>query len=146
MERIFNAKIADFGFAKELPGEDSHVITRTMGTRGYIAPEYALMGHLSVKCDVYGFGVVLLEILTGMRALDKRRPTGQQNLVKWSKPCLSSEKKLKTIIDGKIEGQYSPKAALQAAQLALKCLEGDPHQRPSMEEVLEGLEAIEDNH
>ena len=99
-----------------------------------------------VKSDVYGFGVVLLEILTGMRALDTRRPAGQQNLVEWTKPSLSSKKKLKTIMDGRIEGQYSSKAALQAAELTLKCLEHDPKQRPSMKEVLDGLEAIEVIH
>ncbi|XP_014510659.1 probable serine/threonine-protein kinase PIX13 [Vigna radiata var. radiata] len=143
----YNAKISDFGLAKLGPsGGQSHVTTRVMGTYGYAAPEYIATGHLYVKSDVYGFGVVLLEILTGMRALDTRRPTGQQNLVEWTKPCLSSKKKLKTIMDGKIEGQYSPKAALQAAQLTLKCLEHDPKQRPSMKEVLEGLEAIETIH
>ena len=99
-----------------------------------------------VKSDVYGFGVVLLEILTGMRAFDTRRPTGQQNLVEWTKPFLSSKKKLKTIMDIRIEGQYSSKAASQAAELILKCLEHDPKQRSSMKEVLEGLEAIETIH
>ncbi|BAT75307.1 hypothetical protein VIGAN_01314800 [Vigna angularis var. angularis] len=142
----YNAKIADFGVATLGPSEgQSHVSTSIKGTYGYIAPEYMTTGDLYVKSDVYAFGVVLLEILTGMRAHDTIRSTGQRNLVEWSKPCLSSEIKLKTIMDGKIEGQYSPKAALQAAQLALKCLEHDPYQRPSMEEVLEGLEAIEDN-
>jgi serine/threonine protein kinase len=100
-------------------------------------------GHLYVKSDVYGFGVVLLEIMTAMRALDTKRPSGQQNLVEWVKPLLSNKKKLKGLMDGRIEGQYSPKAAIQAAQLSLKCLENDPKQRPSMKEVLESLEAIE---
>ncbi|NP_001234995.1 protein kinase [Glycine max] len=143
----FNAKISDFGLAKLGPsGGQSHVTTRVMGTYGYAAPEYIATGHLYVKSDVYGFGVVLLEILTGMRALDTKRPTGQQNLVEWTKPLLSSKKKLKTIMDAKIVGQYSPKAAFQAAQLTVKCLEHDPKQRPSMKEVLEGLEAIEAIH
>ncbi|KAG2408869.1 serine/threonine-protein kinase [Vigna angularis] len=147
LDGSYNAKISDFGLAKLGPsGGQSHVTTRVMGTYGYAAPEYIATGHLYVKSDVYGFGVVLLEILTGMRALDTRRPTGQQNLVEWTKPYLSSKKKLKTIMDSKIEGQYSPKAALQAAQLTLKCLEHDPKQRPSMKEVLEGLEAIETIH
>ncbi|XP_014507006.1 probable serine/threonine-protein kinase PIX13 [Vigna radiata var. radiata] len=137
----------DFGLAKLEPFEgQSHVTTSVMGTYGYAAPEYVATGHLYVKSDVYGFGVVLLEILTGMRALDTRRLTGKQNLVEWTKPYLSSKKKLKRIMDDKIEGQYSPKAALELAQLALKCLEHDPKQRPSMKEVLEGLEAIENMH
>ena len=99
-----------------------------------------------MNSDVYGFGVVLLEILTGMRVIDKRRPTEQQNLVEWRKPCLSSKKKLKSIMDGRIKGQYSTKAALETAKLTLKCLKPDPRQRPSMKQVLERLEAIEDIH
>ncbi|XP_024627813.1 probable serine/threonine-protein kinase PIX13 [Medicago truncatula] len=144
LDGSYNAKISDFGLDKLGPsGGQSHVTPRLMGTYGYAAPEYIATGHLYVKSDVYGFGVVLLEILTVMRALDTKRPTGQQNLVEWVKPFLSNKKKLKGIMDGRIEGQYSPKAAVQAAALSLKCLENDPKQRPSMKEVLESLEVIE---
>ncbi|KAK7379700.1 hypothetical protein VNO78_34389 [Psophocarpus tetragonolobus] len=140
----YNAKISDFGLAKLGPSDvESHVTTRVMGTLGYAAPEYVATGHLYVKSDVYVFGVVLLEILTGMKALDRNRPAMQQNLVEWTKPYLSSKKMLKTIMDAKIKSQYSLKAAWQTAQLVLKCLESVPGRRPSMQEVLEGLEAIE---
>ncbi|KAJ9172564.1 hypothetical protein P3X46_015788 [Hevea brasiliensis] len=140
----YNAKISDFGLAKLGPsGGDTHVTTRIMGTYGYAAPEYVATGHLYVKSDVYGFGVVLLEMLTGLRALDTKRPSGQQNLVDWLKPILSQRRKLKDIMDVRIEGQYSSKAMLQAAQLTLKCLESDPRSRPSMKEVLEALEQID---
>ncbi|XP_073293621.1 probable serine/threonine-protein kinase PIX13 [Primulina huaijiensis] len=139
----YNAKISDFGLAKLGPsGGDSHVTTRIMGTRGYAAPEYVATGHLYVKSDVYGFGVVLLEMLTGLRALDTRRPGDQKNLVEWLKPSLSSRRKTLSIMDPKMEGQYSSKAALQAAQLTLKCLEQEHRQRPAMKEVVEGLEQI----
>lgn len=100
------------------------------------------LGHLYVKSDVYGFGVVMLELLTGQRALDTRRASGQQNLVDWVKPLLSHKRKLKTVMDLRIEGQYSPKAALQTAQLALRCLEQEPRKRPPMKEVAEVLEQI----
>lgn len=86
-------------------------------------------------------------MLTGLRALDTKRPTGQHNLVEWVKPYLSSKRKLKTIMDAKIQGQYSLKAATQSAQLAQKCLQPEPKNRPSMKEVLEALiniEAIKD--
>lgn len=106
-------------------------------------PLQCLTGHLYVKSDVYGFGVVLLEVLTGLRALDTNRPSGQHNLVDWAKPFLSHRRKLKTIMDVRMEGQYSSKAALQAAQLALKCLGSDHKTRPSMKEVVEVLERIE---
>ncbi|XP_037497338.1 probable serine/threonine-protein kinase PIX13 [Jatropha curcas] len=114
-----------------------------MGTYGYAAPEYIATGHLYVKSDVYGFGVVLLELLTGSRALDTRRPNGQQNLVEWLKPILPYKKKLKAKMDVRIEGQYSSKAMLQAAQLTLNCLEPDPKSRPSMREVVDALEQID---
>ncbi|KAG2695186.1 hypothetical protein I3760_07G003200 [Carya illinoinensis] len=144
LDENYNAKISDFGLAKLGPsGGDSHVTTRIMGTYGYAAPEYIATGHLYVKSDVYGFGVVLLEILTGLRALDTKRPSGQQNLVEWLRPSLSNKRKLKTIMDTRMEGQYSSKAVLQAAELTLKCLASDPKGRPSMKEVVAALELIE---
>ncbi|KAG7945154.1 hypothetical protein I3843_15G138500 [Carya illinoinensis] len=127
----YNAKISDFGLARLGPsGGDSHVT-------------WIATGHLYVKRNVYCFGVVLLEILTGLRALDTKRPTGQQNLVEWLKPSLSNKRKLKTIVDTRMEGQYSSKAVLQAEKLALKCLASDRKGRPSMEEVAAALECIE---
>ncbi|RWR78518.1 Protein kinase domain-containing protein [Cinnamomum micranthum f. kanehirae] len=141
----YNAKISDFGLARDGPqGEDSHVSTRVMGTYGYAAPEYMATGHLYVKSDVYGFGVVLLEMLSGMRAMDKNRPGGQHNLVEWAKPYLSDPRKvLSRVMDQRLEGQYPSKGAVQAAQLILKCLGSDPRRRPSMSEVVETLEQIQ---
>lgn len=137
-------KLSDFGLAKHGPtGGDSHVTTRVMGTFGYAAPEYVSTGHLYVKSDVYGFGVVLLEILSGLRALDSNRPSEQHNLVDWAKPFLSDRRKLSRLMDQRLEGEYPTKAALKAAQLTLRCLAGDPKSRPSMKEVVETLEQIE---
>nr|WIL59880.1 nodulation protein [Melilotus officinalis] len=140
----YNAKISDFGLAKFGPaGGDSHVTTRIMGTYGYAAPEYIATGHLYVKSDVYGFGVVLLEMLTGLQAFDAKRFEGQQNLIDWIKPSLSDKRKLKSnIVDYRLEGQYPPKAAYETAKLILKCLLPDPKKRPSMKDVLETLEGI----
>jgi serine/threonine protein kinase len=144
LDGSYNAKISDFGLAKLGPdGGESHVTTRIMGTYGYAAPEYVATGHLYVKSDVYGFGVVLLEMLSGLRALDSDRPSEKQNLIDWAKPLLSKKKRLKCIMDGKMKGQYSSKAAHDAAQLTLRCLECDPKSRPAMKEVLEALEKIE---
>ncbi|PUZ48458.1 hypothetical protein GQ55_7G246500 [Panicum hallii var. hallii] len=144
LDTHYNAKLSDFGLAKNGPtGGDSHVTTRVMGTYGYAAPEYVATGHLYVKSDVYGFGVVLLEMLTGLRALDTGRPAQQHNLVDWAKPYLADRRKLARLVDPRLEGQYPSKAALQAAQLTLRCLEGDPRSRPSMAEVVAALEEIE---
>ncbi|KAJ8544753.1 hypothetical protein K7X08_017336 [Anisodus acutangulus] len=144
LDGSYHAKLSDFGLAKVGPSAgNSHVTTRVMGTYGYAAPEYIATGHLYVKSDVYGFGVVLLELLTGLRALDSKRPSGQHNLVDWVKPMLSYKRKLKSIMDARMEGQYSSKAATIIAQLTIKCLEGEHKKRPSMKEVVEVLEQVE---
>ncbi|KAD4586439.1 hypothetical protein R6Q59_035226 [Mikania micrantha] len=143
LDGSYNAKISDFGLAKLGPsGGVSHVTTRVMGTYGYAAPEYIATGHLYVKSDVYGFGVVLLELMTGLRALDTKRPGPQHNLVEWAKPLLPNRKKLQKIMDARIEGQYSSKGAMQYAQLILQCLEPEPRKRPAMKEVVDVLEQI----
>ncbi|XP_042435840.1 probable serine/threonine-protein kinase PIX13 isoform X1 [Zingiber officinale] len=140
----YNAKLSDFGLAKYGPmGGESHVTTRVMGTYGYAAPEYVATGHLYVKSDVYGFGVVLLEMLTGQRALDTNRPSGQHKLVDWAMPMLGDRRKIGRLMDARLEGQYSSKGAYQATQLTLRCLAGEPKSRPSMKQVVETLENIE---
>ena len=141
----FTAKLSDFGLAKNdvLSEERSHVPTRVILNTGYAAPEYVATGHLYVKSDVYGFGVVLLELLTGLRAHDLNRPSHQQNLVDWARPYLAGRGKLASLMDQRLAGHYPPKAALQAARLANKCLAGDPRSRPSMADVVDALEGIE---
>ncbi|EOA32937.1 hypothetical protein CARUB_v10016265mg [Capsella rubella] len=144
LDGSFNAKISDFGLAKLGPSaSQSHITTRVMGTQGYAAPEYVATGHLYVKSDVYGFGVVLAEILTSLHALDPTRPSGQHNLTEWIKPHLSERRKLRSIMDPRLEGKYPFKSAFRVAQLALKCLGPEPKDRPSMKEVVESLELIE---
>ncbi|KAJ1280372.1 hypothetical protein BS78_04G227500 [Paspalum vaginatum] len=144
LDTHFNAKLSDFGLAKDGPaGGSSHVTTRVMGTYGYAAPEYVATGHLYVKSDVYGFGVVLLEVLTGLRALDTDRPAAQHNLVDWAKPYLADRKRLARLMDPRLEGRYSSRGAQRAAQLTLRCLAGDHKNRPSMREVVAVLEEVE---
>lgn len=143
LDSDYNPKLSDFGLAKNGPtGADSHVTTRIIGTSGYAAPEYVATGHLYVKSDVYGFGVVLLEMISGQRAIDPNRPSGQHKLVEWSKPYLEDRRKLNRLMDPRLEGQYQTKCAFQAAQLSLRCLAEEPKNRPSMKEVVETLEKI----
>ncbi|KAK1365421.1 putative serine/threonine-protein kinase NAK [Heracleum sosnowskyi] len=144
LDSKFNAKLSDFGLARDGPtGDKSHVSTRVMGTYGYAAPEYLSTGHLTTKSDVYSFGVVLLEILSGKKAIDKNRPNGEHNLVDWAKPCLNSKRRIFRVLDGRLEGQYSLGRALQAANIALECLNMDSKLRPSMDEVVTALEKIQ---
>jgi serine/threonine protein kinase len=84
LDNDFNAKLSDFGLAKLGPtGDKSHVSSRVMGTYGYCAPEYQRTGQLTVKSDIYSFGVVLLELITGRRTIDNTRHSREQNLVSW---------------------------------------------------------------
>ncbi|CAN8327837.1 unnamed protein product [Cochlearia groenlandica] len=144
LDSDYEAKLSDFGLAKLGPAnEKSHVTTRVMGTYGYAAPEYMATGHLYVKSDVYAFGVVLLEVMTGLRAHNTNRPNGQENLVDWLRPELSSKHKVMRIMDKGIKGQYTSKVATEMGKITLSCTESDPKNRPHMKEVLDALEHIQ---
>lgn len=146
LDEFYNAKLSDFGLSFWGPLIDSHVSTRIAGTMGYIDPEYLATGHLHVKSDVYGFGVVVVEMLTGLRAIDMKRPSGKQILVDWVKPYLTNRRKLKKIMDSRLRGRYPPKEASQIAHLAIKCLQQESRFRPSMTEISETLEQIDAIH
>ncbi|KAK6942963.1 Serine-threonine/tyrosine-protein kinase, catalytic domain [Dillenia turbinata] len=141
LDSNYNAKLSDFGLARY----ESHMSTRVMGTYGYAAPEYVATGHLSTKSDVYGFGVVLLEMLSGRRVIDRSRPSGEQNLVQWAKPYLSRKRKIVRVMDAQMEGQYSWDIALKVAKVTLKCLSPEPRTRPTMNEVVATLEQVQDS-
>nr|XP_043628955.1 receptor-like cytoplasmic kinase 176 [Erigeron canadensis] len=141
----YNAKLSDFGLAKDGPVDGkSHVSTRVMGTYGYAAPEYMATGHLTARSDIYSFGVVLLEILTGRRCIDKNRPPGEQILVEYAKPYLTSKRRILLIMDPRLNGQYSSTVAMRAAMLAMKCLLKEPKHRPSAAEIVKTLEQLQD--
>ncbi|CAN6445293.1 unnamed protein product [Victoria cruziana] len=145
LDADFNAKLSDFGLAKDGPmGDQTHVSTRVLGTYGYAAPEYVMTGHLTARSDVYGFGVVLLEMLIGRKALDKSRPSREHNLVEWARPLLNHNRKLLKIIDQRMEGQYSVKSAQKVARLAYVCLSQNPRGRPTMKEAVEILETLQE--
>ncbi|KAL2328753.1 hypothetical protein Fmac_022180 [Flemingia macrophylla] len=147
LDSNYNAKLADLELAKDGPTRDkSHVSTRSMGTYGYAAPEYLATGRLSAKSDVFSFGVVLLEMLSGRRAVDKNRPSGQQNLIEWAKPYLSNKRKLVRVLDNRLEGQYALEEAYKVATLSLRCLAAESKLRPNMDEVVTDLEQLQLPH
>ncbi|XWS12152.1 hypothetical protein CRYUN_Cryun37aG0065300 [Craigia yunnanensis] len=143
LDLAYNAKVSDFGLATDGPeGEETHVTTCVMGTEGYAAPEYITTGHLTTMSDVFSFGVVLLELLTGRRSVDKTRPGRQKNLVEWARPLLKDPYKLDGIMDPRLEGQYSTEGARKAAALAYQCLSNHPKSRPTMSNVVKTLEPL----
>ncbi|KAI4322140.1 hypothetical protein L6164_021860 [Bauhinia variegata] len=144
LDSNYNAKLSDFGLAKDGPtGDKSHVSTRVMGTYGYAAPEYLATGHLTAKSDVYSFGVVMLEMLSGRRAIDKNQPSGQHNLVEWAKPYLANKRKIFRVLDNRLEGQRSVEDAYKVATLAMRCLSTESKFRPNMDEVVTALERLQ---
>ncbi|XP_075084039.1 serine/threonine-protein kinase RIPK-like [Nicotiana tabacum] len=145
LDSDYSAKLSDFGLAKDGPeGDDTHVSTRVMGTQGYAAPEYLMTGHLTAASDVYSFGVVLLELLTGRRSVDKTRPNREQNLADWARPQLKDPRKLRRIMDPRLEGLYSEEGAQKAALVAYQCLSHRPKARPEMTSVVKTLEPLKD--
>ncbi|KAK1417058.1 hypothetical protein QVD17_26180 [Tagetes erecta] len=145
LDANFKAKLSDFGLAKDGPlGDLTHVTTLVKGTPGYAAPEYMMTGHLTPMCDIYAFGVVLLELLFGEPAVDKRRPSGETYLVDRAIPLLIKNKSALTReIDPRMKGQYTSKAVLKVAELAYSCIKEHPRKRPSMTDVVEILETIQ---
>ncbi|KAJ1290574.1 hypothetical protein BS78_02G254400 [Paspalum vaginatum] len=140
LDKDFRAKLSDFGLAREGPtGANTHVSTAVVGTHGYAAPEYMDTGHLTAKSDVWSFGVVLYEILTGRRSLDRNRPAGEQKLLEWVVQFPPDSRNFRMIMDPRFRGEYSVKAAREIAKLADRCLLKNAKERPNMSEVVEVL-------
>ncbi|CAN6827029.1 unnamed protein product [Brassica oleracea] len=146
LDERFSAKLSDFGLARQGPPEGlGHVSTSVVGTVGYAAPEYVQTGKLTAKSDVWSFGVVLYELITGRRAVDRNRPRGEQKLLEWVKPYVSDSKKFHVIVDPRLQGQYyCIKSVQRVAALANKCLMKQPKSRPRMSEVVSLLGIIID--
>ncbi|RAL42060.1 hypothetical protein DM860_011843 [Cuscuta australis] len=144
LENNFHAKVADFGLAKQAPeGRANYLSTRVMGTFGYVAPEYAMTGHLLVKSDVYSYGVVLLELLTGRKPVDMSQPSGQENLVTWARPILRDKDRLEELVDPRLEGKYPKEDFVRVCTIAAACVAPEANQRPTMGEVVQSLKMVQ---
>ncbi|KAK7290835.1 hypothetical protein RIF29_05563 [Crotalaria pallida] len=147
LDKKFHAKVSDFGLAKLGPDRaGGHVSTRVLGTQGYVSPEYALTGHLTTKSDVYSYGVVLLELLTGRVPVDMKRPPGEGVLVSWALPLLTDREKVVKIMDPALEGQYSMKEVIQVAAIAAMCVQPEADYRPLMADVVQSLVPLVKTH
>ncbi|XP_062000315.1 serine/threonine-protein kinase PCRK1-like [Rosa rugosa] len=144
LDEHWNAKLSDFGLARLGPSDGvSHVSTAVVGTVGYAAPEYIQTGHLTSKSDVWSYGIFLFELITGRRPVDRNRPKNEQKLLEWVRAHLSADsKKFQLIMDPRLEGKYSLKAAQKLAAVANRCLVRQPRSRPKMSEVLEMINRI----
>ncbi|KAM3689781.1 hypothetical protein ACB098_09G074900 [Castanea mollissima] len=135
--RNFEPKIGDFGLAKLFPDNVTHLSTRVAGTVGYLAPEYALLGQLTKKADVYSFGVLMLEIISGRSSSKSAFGEELMVLVEWTWK-LREEKRLLEIVDPELTA-YPKGEVLRFIKVALFCTQGSAHQRPTMRQVVEML-------
>nr|GEW50786.1 brassinosteroid insensitive 1-associated receptor kinase 1-like [Tanacetum cinerariifolium] len=141
LDEEFEAVVGDFGLAKLMDYKDTHVTTAVRGTIGHIAPEYLSTGKSSEKTDVFGYGVMLLELITGQRAFDLARLANDDEvmLLDWVKGLLR-DKKLETLVDADLEGNYVDDEVEQLIQVALLCTQGTALERPRMADVVRMLE------
>ncbi|ESQ32786.1 hypothetical protein EUTSA_v10005297mg [Eutrema salsugineum] len=142
LDHGYNPKLSDFGLAKFGPSEDmTHVSTRVMGTHGYCAPEYANTGKLTLKSDIYSFGVVLLELISGRKAIVDSCMGSNRLLVNWARQF--RDKNIKQILDPvlTIQDGFEP-TVKYALEVAFMCLRENANARPTISEVLLALNHI----
>ncbi|CAK9161486.1 unnamed protein product [Ilex paraguariensis] len=134
----FEAKVADFGLARFYTDTDTHISTRVMGTFGYLAPEYALSGKLTDKSDVFSFGVMLLELITGRRPIDKAQFYLDDNIVDWARPLLTQaleDGNFDTIADPRLQKNYDSTEIARMVSCAACCVRHLARRRPRMSQV-----------
>ncbi|KAL8256971.1 hypothetical protein R6Q59_029012 [Mikania micrantha] len=138
LDENFEPRVSDFGLAKLLVDEEAHVTTVVAGTFGYLAPEYLQSGQATVKLDVYSFGVLLLELITGKRPTDPIFVKRGLNVVGWLN-TLRKENRLEDVVDKRCTDADA--SSVEAVlEIAGRCTNANPDDRPSMQEVLQFLE------
>ncbi|XP_022151188.1 LOW QUALITY PROTEIN: proline-rich receptor-like protein kinase PERK13 [Momordica charantia] len=147
LDDAFEAQVADFGLAKLTNDTHTHVSTRVMGTFGYMAPEYASSGKLTDRSDVFSFGVVLLELITGRKPVDPSQPLGDESLVEWARPHLI--RALETgefgeLTDPRLEKHYVESEMFRMIEAAAACVRHSAPKRPRMVQVVRALDTESD--
>ncbi|XP_072966323.1 receptor-like serine/threonine-protein kinase NCRK isoform X1 [Typha angustifolia] len=147
LDEKYRAKITDLGMAKCLAADDpascSSSPARMLGTFGYFAPEYAIVGKASQKSDVFSFGVVILELITGRQPIQKSSNRGDESLVIWATARLRDSKLVVSELpDPLLKGKFPEEDMQIIAHLARECLQWDPDSRPTMSEVVQILSVI----
>lgn len=143
LDEHFNSKLSDFGLAKLGPvGDNTHVSTRIMGTYGYCAPEYAMSGKLTLKSDIYSFGIVMLEMISGRMALDRTKKQGEQSIIAWSRPFFRDRSKFVNLVDPLLKGRYPAQCLNQVLAVIGMCLQDEPNFRPLISDIVVALEYL----
>lgn len=128
-------KIADFGMARLFPEDQTHVNTRVAGTNGYMAPEYVMHGHLSVKADVFSFGVLILELISGQKNSTFDVNLDAQNLLEWAWKLYKKGRSLE-VLDPSLASSAVAEQVAMCVQIGLLCTQADPQSRPNMRRVV----------
>ncbi|KAJ1289348.1 hypothetical protein BS78_02G157300 [Paspalum vaginatum] len=141
LDHDFNPKVSDFGMAKFIPGENTHIATRIVGTIGYLAPEYASSGKLTERSDVFSFGVVLLELITGMNASMPSDPDMEDTLVGWARPLLARALEIgdyDDLVDPLLQG-YDADQMARLVRCAAAAVSRPARRRPRMSQIVRHL-------
>ncbi|EEF43245.1 putative serine/threonine-protein kinase [Ricinus communis] len=137
LDKEYNPKIGDFGLAKLFPDDITHISTRIAGTTGYLAPEYAMGGPLTMKADVYSFGILILEIISG-RSSSKPSCGGMEKLLlEWAWELYEGGKLLE-LVDPQL-GEFPEEEVIRHMKVALFCTQEVGSRRPLMSQVVEML-------
>ncbi|XP_073298986.1 cold-responsive protein kinase 1-like isoform X2 [Primulina huaijiensis] len=138
LDKDLTPKISDFGLAKLIPASMTHVSTRVAGTLGYLAPEYAVRGQLTRKADLYSFGVLIIEIVSGRCNTNTRLPPEEQYILEttWK---LYERKELVVLVDTSLDGDFDAEQACRFLKIGLLCTQDSPKLRPSMSKVVRML-------
>lgn len=137
----FEAYVADFGLSRLIQPYNTHVTTELVGTLGYIPPEYSQSWIATLRGDIYSFGVVMLELLTGKRPMEVFRPKESRELVGWVQQ-LRTEGKQDDVFDPILTGKGFEKEMLQVLDVACMCVNANPVKRPSINEVVDWLHNV----
>uniref|UniRef100_A0A0D9VSP7 Protein kinase domain-containing protein n=1 Tax=Leersia perrieri TaxID=77586 RepID=A0A0D9VSP7_9ORYZ len=141
----YHPKLSDFGLAKLGPtGDDTHISTRVMGTLGYCAPDYLESGKLTVQSDIYSFGVVMLEVITGQKVIDDTRAKAERNIVEWAIPLIN-QKDFPKLADPVLNGQVHMRSLFRALIVAAMCVDRMANRRPDITAVVDALTQISES-
>ncbi|XP_030527465.1 probable LRR receptor-like serine/threonine-protein kinase At5g10290 isoform X1 [Rhodamnia argentea] len=141
LDEDFEAVVGDFGLAKLVDVRQTNVTTQVRGTMGHIAPEYLSTGKSSERTDVFGYGIMLLELVTGQRAIDFSRLEEEDDVLLLDHvKKLEREKRLDAIVDRNLGRNYNMQEVEMMIQVALLCTQASPEDRPAMSEVVRMLE------